>query len=87
MTILLYFILGMITLRYIFPVLDQLRDWLLTAIEARKSAILIEQAECEKVISDIQVSMEQPQTNQIGFVIPTGSEADDEEEEEDEDDV
>lgn len=82
MTILLFFILGMITLRYVFPILDQLCDWLLTAIEARKSAILISQAECEKVISDIQISMEQPQTNQIGFVIPTGSEEEEEIEEE-----
>ena len=82
MTILLFFILGMIILRYVFPILDQLRDWLLTAIEAKKSAILISQAECEKVISDIQISMEQPQTNQIGFVIPTGSEEEEEIEEE-----
>lgn len=82
MTILLFFILGMIILRYVFPILDQLRDWLLTAIEAKKSAILISQAECEKVISDIQISMEQPQTNQIGFVIPTDSEEEEEIEEE-----
>ena len=79
---LLYFILGIITVRYVFPLLDQLLAWCLQAIEVKKGKLLVKQTECEKEISDIAIKMEQPTTNPIGFCIPTEPE---EEEYEDDD--
>ena len=38
---LLYFILGIITVRYIFPLLDQLLAWCLQAIEVKKGKLLV----------------------------------------------
>ena len=67
---LLYFLLGVITIRYIFPLLDQLLSWLLQAIEVKKGKLLVRQTQCEKDISDITIQMEQPTTNTIGFVLP-----------------
>ena len=75
----LCFIAGILIIRYIFPLFDQLLSWTLTAIEVKKSKLLIKQQECEKAISDIAITMDQPQTNQIGFVIPTEPEEEDEE--------
>ena len=79
---LLYFILGIIVVRYIFPLLDQFLAWILQAIEVKKGKLLVKQTECEKEISDIAIQMEQPATNPIGFCIPTTPE---EEEYEDDD--
>ena len=52
---LLYFILGIIVVRYIFPLLDQFLAWILQAIEVKKGKLLVKQTECEKEISDIAV--------------------------------
>lgn len=70
MELFLFFILGMITTRYIFPLLDQFLAWILQSIEVKKGKLLVKQTECEKEISDIAIQMEQPATNQIGFIIP-----------------
>lgn len=67
---LLYFLLGVITVRYVFPLLDQLLSWLLQGIEVKKGKLLVKQTQCEKDISDITIQMEQPTTNTIGFVLP-----------------
>lgn len=67
---LFYFLLGVITVRYVFPLLDQLLSWLLQGIEVKKGKLLVKQTQCEKDISDITIQMEQPTTNTIGFVLP-----------------
>ena len=71
MTYILFFILGIITIRYLIPLLDQLLSWILTAIEVKKGKLLVRQQQCEKEISDIAITMTEPKTAQIGFVIPT----------------
>jgi hypothetical protein len=64
--------------------LDQLLSLVLNAIEVKKGKLMIKQQECEKAISDIAITMEEPKTNQIGFILPTEEEPY-QEEEEDED--
>lgn len=84
MNYILFFILGIVTIRYCVPLLDQCLSWLLTAIEVKKAKLLIKQQECEKAISDIAITMEEPKTAQIGFVVPT-DDLEDQEGQEDED--
>ena len=55
MELFLFFILGMITTRYIFPLLDQFLAWALQGIEVKKGKLLVKQTECEKEISDIAI--------------------------------
>lgn len=66
----LCFLAGILTIRYIIPLLDQLLAWALQAIEVKKGKLLVKQTECEKEISDIAITIDQPATNQIGFQIP-----------------
>ena len=83
MNLLLFFILGIVAMRYIFPLLDQLLAWALNAIEVRKNALMVKQAKCEKEMADIAAAIDSPQTNQIGFVIPSDGGEDEEENDED----
>lgn len=66
----LCFIGGIIFIRYLIPLFDQLLAWVLQAIEVKKGKLLVKQTECEKEISDIAILIDQPPTNQIGFQIP-----------------
>lgn len=84
MELLLFFVLGMVAIRYIFPLLDQILSLILQALEAVKGKYLIKQTECEKEIADIAIEMEKPKTNAIGFCIP---DEDFDEEDEEEDDI
>lgn len=70
MNYILFFALGIFTIRYCIPLCDQLLSWILTAIETKKCQLLIKQQECEKIISDINLEMGEPKTNPIGFGIP-----------------
>ena len=67
---LLYFIAGVVAVRYLMPLFDQLLAWVLQAIEVKRGKLLVKQTECEKEISDIAILIAQPPTNQIGFQIP-----------------
>lgn len=83
MELLLFFILGMIAIRYIFPLLDQILSLALQALEVVKGKYLVRQTEYEKEIADIAIEMDKPKTNAIGFCIPTDDEKPEEDEEDD----
>jgi hypothetical protein len=78
---LIYFLLGIIFIRCVLPLLDQLVSWLLTAIEHRKTKLALRTTKIEKKIEEV-VNTDKPTTHQIGFVTEeTYSNSDEEEDE------
>ena len=83
---LIYFIAGILFVRIVMPILDQITSWIITAIDKRKGKIAVTLTEYEKEIKDI-VGGDAPVTRQIGFVVNDPSEYDTESPEEEEEDV
>jgi hypothetical protein len=82
---LIYFVAGILFVRCVLPLLDNLISWFVTYIEKKKGKIAVTLTEYEKEIGDIVGENDAPVTRQIGFVVDDPSEYDTEEEEEEED--
>lgn len=74
LTPLIYFLLGILFIRYICPMLDQLVSWLQTAIEHKKMLLTVKNVELEKRMDDIVNEDKTPKARQIGFVVDDPSE-------------
>lgn len=83
---LIYFILGILFIRYFCPLLDQLISWFQTSIEHKLMLITLENVKLEKRMNEVVGENEVPKTRQIGFVVDDPSEYEIDEEELYEDD-
>ena len=73
-----YFLLGMLTVGYIFPILDKMLEIILTYLEMVKGKITVKITELKCQIEKLQDEEEETPKNIIGFVVP--EEKDDENE-------
>lgn len=78
---LIYFILGILFIRYFCPMLDQLVSWFQTSMEHRKMLLTLKNVKLEKRIDEIVNEDKTPKARQIGFVVDDLSEYETEEEE------
>lgn len=78
---LIYFILGILFIRYICPMFDQLVSWFQTSLEHRKMLLTLKNVKLEKRIDEIVNEDKTPKVRQIGFVVDDPSEYETEEEE------
>lgn len=69
LTPLIYFLLGILFIRYICPMLDQLVSWFQTAIEHKKMLLTVKNVKLEKRMDDIVNEDKTPKARQIGFVV------------------
>ena len=66
---LIYFILGIVFIRYICPMLDQFISWLQTSVEHRRMLLTVKNVKLEKRIDEIVNEDKVPKARQIGFVV------------------
>lgn len=78
---LIYFILGILFIRYICPMFDQLVSLFQTSLEHRKMLLTLKNVKLEKRIDEIVNEDKTPKVRQIGFVVDDPSEYETEEEE------
>ena len=64
---LIYFLLGIIFIRCILPIIDQLTSWRLTAIEHKKTKLALKTTKLERRIEEV-VKEDKSRTHQIGFI-------------------
>ena len=64
-----YFLLGMLTVSYIFPLLDKIEEIVLTYLELVKGKMTVKITELNCQITKLQESDESPKTI-IGFAAP-----------------
>ena len=65
-----YFLLGMLTVGYIFPILDKMLEIILTYLEMVKGKITVKITELKCQIEKLQDEKEETPKNIIGFVVP-----------------
>lgn len=80
---LIYFVLGIVFVRYILPFFDILISWFQTTIEHRKMKIALKNVKLEKRMDEI-VNDDKVTTRQIGFIVEDPDEYKTKEEEIDE---
>ena len=78
---LIYFILGILFIRYVCPMLDQLVSWFQTSLEHKKMLLTLKNVKLEKRIDEVVNEDKTPKVRQIGFVVDDPSEYETEEEE------
>lgn len=83
---LIYFILGILFIRYFCPLLDQLISWFQTSIEHKRMRLTLKNVKLEKRMNEVVNENEVPKARQIGFVVDDPSEYEINEEEFYEDD-
>ena len=76
--IFLYFLLGMLTVSYVFPILDKIEEVVLTYLEMVKGIITVKITQLKCQIEKLQESDDESPVKIIGFVAP--EEEDDEDE-------
>ena len=77
---LIYFVLGILFIRCVIPLLDQIISWILTIIEHKKMSLGLKNTKLEKRMEEI-MNDDTCTTRQIGFVVDDISEYASEEEE------
>lgn len=83
---LIYFILGILFIRYLCPILDQFISWFQTSIEHKRMRLTLKNVKLEKRMNEVVNENEVPKARQIGFVVDDPSEYEINEEEFYEDD-
>ena len=83
---LIYFILGILFIRYLCPILDQFISWFQTSIEHKRMRLTLKNVKLEKRMNEVVNENEVPKARQIGFVVDNPSEYEINEEEFYEDD-
>lgn len=73
---LIYFVLGILFIRCILPLCEQLISWAVLAVERRKTKIAVKTTKLEKRIEEIVNEDNVPKPRQIGFVVEDPSEYD-----------
>jgi hypothetical protein len=71
---LIYFVLGILFIRCILPLCEQLVSWAVLAIERKKTKIAVRTTKLEKRIEEIVNEDNTPKARQIGFVVEDPSE-------------
>lgn len=83
---LIYFILGILFIRYLCPILDQFISWFQTSIEHKRMRLTLKNVKLEKRMNEVVNENEVQKARQIGFVVDDPSEYEINEEEFYEDD-
>lgn len=71
---LIYFILGILFIRYFCPMLDQFISWFQTSIEHKRMLLTLKNVKLEKRIDEVVNEDKVPKARQIGFVVDDPSE-------------
>ena len=71
---LIYFVLGILFIRCVLPLCEQLISWAVLAIERKKTKIAVRTTKLEKRIEEIVNEDNVPKPRQIGFVVDDPSE-------------
>ena len=71
---LIYFVLGILFIRCVLPLCEQLISWAVLAIERKKTKIAVRTTKLEKRIEEIVNEDNAPKPRQIGFVVDDPSE-------------